>query len=129
MCASYTTSGWEIGTERSVVNNLHRLAVWGTLLSSHFGPYANFIIFAGADYKCLVVERLESCYLFSEMLNPETCSVPLFVTGKEYCNMEFSGGNATSLVYGVSGEQGGTELVKQRIQRGERKSIINEDNE
>jgi len=43
--------------------------------------------------------------------------------------MEVCGGNVTSLVYGVSGEQGGTELVKQRIERGERKSIINEDNE
>jgi len=63
------------------------------------------------------------------MLGAETCSVPRFATGKEYCNMEVCGGNVTSLVYGVSGEQGGTELVKQRIERGERKSIINEDNE
>ena len=32
------TSGWEIGTERSVVNNLRRLAVWGPEISSHLGP-------------------------------------------------------------------------------------------
>jgi len=91
-----------------------------------FGPYTNFMLFARTDYKCLVVQRLESCYLFSEMLSAETCNVPLFVTGKEYCNVKVC---VTSLIYGVSGEQSGTELGKQRIQRGERKSIIDEDNE
>ena len=32
------TSGWEIGTERSVVNNLHRLVVWGPVISSNLDP-------------------------------------------------------------------------------------------
>lgn len=94
-----------------------------------FGPYTNFIIFPGTDYKCIVVERLGSYYLFREILNAETCSVHLFVTGREYCSAKVCDENVTSLVYGVSGEQTGTALAERGIQRGERKSRINEEKE
>jgi hypothetical protein len=93
-----------------------------------FGPYTNIIIFPGTDYKCLVFERLESYYLFREILSAETCSVQLYVIGQEYCSTKFCDGNVTSLVYGISGEQTGTELAEQRIQRGERKMRIKEEN-
>lgn len=86
-----------------------------------FGPYTNFVIFPLTDYKCLVVEGLESYYLFSEILSAETCSVHLYVTGKEFCCTKVCDGNVTSLVCGVGGEQTGTELAKRGIQRSERK--------
>jgi hypothetical protein len=94
-----------------------------------FGPHKNFIIFPGADYKCLVVERLESYYLFREILSAETCSVRLYSTGKEYCNREVCNGNVTSLVDEVRGEQTGMELAKRRIKGDERKTRIDEENE
>jgi hypothetical protein len=77
-----------------------------------FGPYTNFVISPVTGYKCLVVERSGSYYLFREIRSAETCSVQLYVTGKEYCNTKVCDGNVTSLVYGVSGEQIGTAMAK-----------------
>jgi len=55
--------------------------------------------------------------------------VRLYSTGKEYCNTKVCDGNVTSLVDEVRGEQTGMELVKRLVQRGERKTRIDGENE